>query len=189
MHKFHEYNHKVQEETVPFVLHSVTGKQNITKKIQSGVFQSMIVELLFPATMSTVPFTINTDGSATWNEVTPDLFPILIQGNFKDGEITRTIILAIDSLRSLKFEAQRETLASNPDKTVILDKENLITLTFQPQRWLSEITPEMIMSAQTVRRNNEEVVFIHRTFNAGLYRLMINKLTVPGQLRIRTNPS
>lgn len=189
LHKLEESDHKVDEETNPFRLHSATGEQNITKKAESGVYQSMAIELLFPETVSNVPFVINTDGSVTWSEVTPVLYPILIEGNFHDGEITRSIILAIDSPRVLKFEAQRETLSSNPDKTVILDKENFITLTLSPQRWFSEITSEMITSAQTVRRNNDDVVFIHRTFNADLYQIIINRLTLPGQLRVRTNPS
>jgi hypothetical protein len=184
---FANYEYDVSPETNPFILHSATGDKNISRNIAPGVFRSLEMELLLTEQETSLPFAF-TDGSAVWSEISPTSYPIFMKGNFLDGEVRRTILLAIDSITFLNFEGEMESFGASTDETILLDDNNFITLTLTPQRWFSPITTDMILSAQSVRRDKEEVVFIHRTFNASLFHMIVHNLTVSGQLRVKSTP-
>ncbi len=127
------------------------------------------------------------DGDENITDLENDLGTIITGylESIQPGMIMQGILTVSDLDYSVFFVAEDDLLLSlqvkNSEMTrqiILQEGENILQIRFDPEKWFSPLSEQILESAWVGRVNNERIIFIHKKINPELYTILLSRLEV-----------
>jgi hypothetical protein len=107
---------------------------------------------------------------------------MVVFGNYQNNGKTIEIIFVAGGIEKFSLRGQQ-----NNTFDIALKEHNTAQITFDPQQWFASITPSQIESAALQTYQQQTILFIHRDFNAELYRALVERIEGSTEMTINSS--